>query len=254
MRVNLNNRVALVTGAGSGLGKSMCEVLSEAGATIVAADIDDVAGGAIVDQLTSIGREAHFLHLDVGEEEQWRAAMDAIREKFKRLHILVNNAGIAPEGDMEMSFSLWKKVLQVNLDGTFLGMQAGIRLMREHSDPCSIVNISSMMAMAAEPTTAAYSASKGGVRSLTKSAALYCGHHGLSIRINSVHPGMCITPLVEGYFDKYPEKLDMQKSRYPIGHLGKPEDIANGVLYLASDLSAFTTGSELVIDGGYLAQ
>jgi len=177
-----------------------------------------------------------------------------VQQRCGKLNILVNNAGIAPEGDMEMSFELWRKGMSVNLDGTFLGTRAGIRAMRSSGEPGSIINISSTMAMTAFPTTAAYSASKGGVRSLTKAAAMYCGAHRLPIRVNSIHPGMCVTPLVAGYYENNPEALQAQIDMHPIGHLGTAEDIAEGVLYLASEASRFVLGSELVIDGGFLAR
>lgn len=247
-------KVALVTGGASGLGEAISQLLSSEGAKVVVADIDEGAGQRVVKSIVSSGGEASFTLLDVGCEEQWKTAMDTVVSRYGTLHILVNNAGIAPVGDMMMPFEKWRFVMRVNLDGTFLGMQAAIAVMRENGHRCSIVNISSIMAMAAEPTTAAYSASKGGVRSLTKAGALYCGSQKLPIRVNSIHPGMCVTPLVEDYFKTYPEQRAAHLAKYPIGNLGEPLDIAQGVLYLASDESKFVFGSELVIDGGFLAQ
>ncbi|MCB1674731.1 MAG: glucose 1-dehydrogenase [Halioglobus sp.] len=247
-------KVALVTGGASGLGEAIALLLSGEGARVAVADIDEAAGQRLVDGMVSAGAEAMFVALDVGCEQQWEIAIESVLSHFGALHVLVNNAGIAPVGDITMDFATWRSAMRVNLDGTFLGTRAAVAAMRKNGQPCSIVNISSIMAMTAEPTTAAYSASKGGVRSLTKAAALYCGAQNLNIRVNSVHPGMCITPLVEKYFEIYPERRAEHIAKYPIGKLGEAADIAQGVLYLASDESRFVLGSELVIDGGYLAR
>ncbi|WP_157217441.1 glucose 1-dehydrogenase [Flavisphingomonas formosensis] len=250
----VSGKVALVSGAASGLGEAMALLLAREGAKVAVADIAEEAGNSVVDRIAAAGGEAMFVRLDVTCETGWDEAIAAVIARYGKLTVLVNNAGIAPVGDIEMEFELWRKVMSVNLDGTFLGTRAGVRAMRGNAEPGSIVNISSVMAMTASPTTAAYSASKGGVRSLTKAAALYCATHKLPIRVNSIHPGMCVTPLVSGYFDAYPEALEAQIASHPIGHLGTAEDVARGVLYLASDESGFVLGSELVIDGGFLIQ
>ena len=253
-RGRVAGKVALVTGAAGGLGEATALLLAKEGAQVAVSDIDEKGGRRLAQTIVDGGGEAIFIPLDVGCEEQWEAAMQAVLSRFGTLHILVNNAGIAPVGDITMAFELWRTVMRVNLDGSCLGLRAAIGVMRNNGQRCSIVNISSIMAMAAEPTTAAYSASKGGVRSLTKAAALYCGAEKLPIRVNSIHPGMCVTPLVEQYFEVYPDKRAAHVAKYPIGELGEAADIAQGVLYLASDESKFVHGSELVIDGGYLAQ
>ena len=253
-RGRVAGKVALVTGAARGLGEAIALLLAKEGAQVAVTDIDEDMGRGVVQNLVDSGADAIFIPLDVGCEEQWEAAMQAVISRFGTLHILVNNAGIAPVGDITMDFDLWRTVMRVNLDGTFLGLRAAIGVMRNNGQRCSIVNISSIMAMAAEPTTAAYSASKGGVRRLTKAAALYCGAEKLPIRVNSLHPGMCVTPLVEQYFEVYPDQRAAHVAKYPIGDLGEAADIAQGVLYLASDESKFVHGSELVIDGGYLSQ
>jgi NAD(P)-dependent dehydrogenase (short-subunit alcohol dehydrogenase family) len=248
----VSGKVALVSGAASGLGEAMALLLAREGAQIVVADIAVAAGEELVERIREEGGDALFVRLDVSVEADWDEAMEQLLARYGRLDILVNNAGIAPVGDMEMEFALWRKVMSVNLDGTFLGTRAGIRAMRHSGAPGSIVNVSSVMAMVGNATTAAYSASKGGVRSLTKAAAMYCAAHKLPIRVNSIHPGMCITPLVSAYFADHPEALQGQIDSHPIGHLGTAEDVARGVLYLASDESGFMLGSELVIDGGFL--
>lgn len=247
-------KVALVTGGASGLGEAIARLLAAEGARMIIADIDEGAGRAIAADIGRQGGEAVFERLDVTDEAAWDEVVGAVVARFGRLDVLVNNAGIAPVGDMEMSFQLWREVMAVNLDGVFLGTRAAIRAMRAGGHGGSIVNMSSTMGMVAEPTTAAYSASKGGVRSLTKAAALHCGAGGLPIRVNSVHPGMCMTPLVRGYLEAHPGAEAAQIASHPIGYLGAPEDVAYGVLYLASDESRFSTGTELVIDGGYLAR
>ena len=247
-------KIAVVTGGASGLGAATCRLLAREGATVVVADIDEAAGRAVAAELTGRGDEAAFVRLDVTEEAGWDAAIQTVLARYGRLDILVNNAGIAPPGDMEMSFALWRKVMAVNLDGVFLGTRAAIRAMQAGGHGGSIINLSSTMGYVAEPTTAAYSASKGGVRLLTKAAAMHCGAKGLAIRVNSVHPGMCVTPLVRNYLDAHPGAEEAQIANHPIGHLGDADDVAYGILYLASDESKFSTGTELVIDGGYLAR
>lgn len=245
-------KVAFVTGGASGLGEAMVRLLHKEGARVVIADIAIERGEALAAELGEDGRRALFVPLDVTDEAGWDRAMEQTLSWAGKLNVLVNNAGIAPSGDMEMSFELWRKTLSINLDGTFLGTRAAIRTMSLSGEPGSIINVSSTMGVTAEPTTAAYSTSKGGVRNLSKAAAVHCAHKKLPIRVNTVFPGMCVTPLVQGYLDAHPDQLAPQIASHPIGHLGKPDDIAYGVLYLASDESGFMLGSELVIDGGYL--
>lgn len=248
----VSGKVAMVTGGASGLGEAMVRVLAAHGARVVIADVNATQGEALAQSVAGQGGEALFLPLDVTDEQQWEEVMEQTVARFGKLSVLVNNAGIAPVGDMDMDYALWKKVMAVNLDGTFLGTRAAIRTMVRCQERGSIINISSTMAMVAEPTTAAYSASKGGVRSLTKAAAMHCAAKGFPIRVNSIHPGMCLTPLVKSYLAQHPEALQPQIDSHPIGHLGEAEDIAYGVLFLASEESKFMLGSELVIDGGYL--
>lgn len=251
----VEGKVAIVTGAASGLGEAIAALLAQEGAKTVVADIADDHGNRVVNAIRAAGGDASYLHLDVPQESDWQTAMDAVVSRYGKLNILVNNAGISPSVSMmDMSFELWRKVLSINLDGTFLGTKYAINTMRASGEAGSIVNISSVMAMVGRHTTAAYCASKGGVASLTKAAAMYCAHEHLPIRVNSIHPGTCMTPLVKSYYDTQPaEVLQAQIARHPIGHLGEPSDIAYGVLYLASDESKFVLGSELVIDGGLLA-
>jgi 3(or 17)beta-hydroxysteroid dehydrogenase len=250
----VSGKVALVSGAASGLGESIARLLAAEGAKVIVADIDDAGGTALVDTMKRAGQDASYVHLDVTREQDWQAAMDFARRTCGKLNILVNNAGIAPPTPLDMSFDVWRNVMSVNLDGVFLGMKYGVEEMRRCHEPCSIVNIASVMSIVGQPTTVGYSASKGGVTALTKAGAIYCAHHQLPIRVNCVHPGTCTTPLVKGYYaSRPPQELAAQVARHPIGHLGDPQDVAYGVLYLASDESKWVLGSELVIDGGLLA-
>ncbi|MCA8010210.1 glucose 1-dehydrogenase [Burkholderia cenocepacia] len=252
MAGRVDGKVAFVTGGASGLGEAMVRLLVAEGAKVVIADVAAERGESLVAEIGANGTRAAFVHLDVTDEAAWERAMEQTLRCFGKLNVLVNNAGIAPPGDMEMPFAVWRSTLSVNLDGTFLGTRAAIRTITRSGVSGSIINVSSTMGMTAELTTAAYSASKAGGRNLTKAAAVHCATHKLPIRVNSIHPGMCLTPLVKSYLDAHPEMIESQIAAHPIGHLGEPEDIAYGVLYLASDESKFMLGSELVIDGGYL--
>jgi NAD(P)-dependent dehydrogenase (short-subunit alcohol dehydrogenase family) len=250
-------KVAVITGGAMGIGRACAELLSAEGATVVVSDVDTAAGQAVVDQLVSLGRPATFLEHDVTREDEWQRVIDECIRAHERLDILVNNAGVGWFGDVEhTSLDDWRRLLSVNLDGVFLGIKHAIPAMRVGGSG-SIINLSSIEGLVGDPTLAAYNASKGAVRLLTKSAALYCARNGTRIRVNSVHPGYIWTPMVHrateasGHADEMRRHLE---SLHPVGHLGEAKDIAYGVLYLASDEASFVTGSELVIDGGYTAQ
>jgi NAD(P)-dependent dehydrogenase (short-subunit alcohol dehydrogenase family) len=197
------------------------------------------------------------LRHDVTSEADWQAAITFAREQFGALSILVNNAGIAPGGSIEsLDFTKWKQAFAVNSDGPFLGCKAALPLLRE-GQPASIVNISSISAMIAAPALIAYNASKAAVWMLTKSVALHCAKKGWDIRCNSVHPTFIDTEILEN-FRRDPsvpreDTLDKLAAQVPLGRIGTPEDVALGVLYLASDESRYMTGSELKLDGGISA-
>lgn len=248
-------KVALVTGGALGIGKATAELLAREGSKVVITDVKVEEGQGVARAICAQGGEAVFVQHDASNEDQWKAAIQAALNHFGRLDILVNNAGIGLPGNVEQtSLEEWRKTQSVNLDGVFLGTKYGIEAMRE-SGGGSIVNLSSIEGLIGDPDLAAYNASKGGVRIFTKSAALHCAREGYGIRINSVHPGYIWTPMVDAVSGgKGSDKYNYLVGLHPIGHLGEPDDIAYGILYLASDESKFVTGSELVIDGGYTAQ
>ena len=252
--MRVKDKVALVTGGGSGLGEATCIRLAEEGALVVVSDVNEASAKSVAE---SIGGGAWSAHQDVTDENRWRELVDEIVERHGRLDILVNNAGIALVGNVEeSSLEDWRKTQNVNLDAVFLGTREAIRAMKSGSG--SIINISSIEGIIGEPVVPAYNASKGGVRTFTKSAALHCASEGYDIRVNSVHPGFIGTAMVSGAMETMSE-ADAQAfqerivNNIPMGRMGEPVDIANGVLYLASDESSYVTGSELVIDGGYIA-
>lgn len=249
-------KVALVTGAGLGLGRASSLLLASEGAKLVVSDIDETLAGDTAAEIVKAGGEALALRQDVSKSEDWSAAKAAIEQRFGRLDVLVNNAGIAIAKNIEdTTLAEWRRTMAVNLDGVFLGCQEGVKLMKK-SGGGSIINLSSIDGIIGEADLAAYCASKGGVRTLTKAVAVHCAEQRYGIRCNSIHPGYIWTPQTENYLRDL-GTLEQEKakalSRHPIGFLGEPNDIAYMVLYLASDESKFVTGSEMVVDGGYLA-
>jgi NAD(P)-dependent dehydrogenase (short-subunit alcohol dehydrogenase family) len=253
---DLTGSSALVTGGAKGLGAAMCRRLASDGAHVLIADVLRGPAEALVDALCGEGCSASFVELDVADEGAWARLDDVVATCPYPVRTLVNNAGIARIGTAEdMGFEDWKRVHAVNLDGVFLGTRFGIHLMREHGG--SIINISSIKAMVGMAFTAAYDSSKGGVRAFTKAAALHCAQNRYGIRINSVHPGWVQTDLVEGALETLPggeALLDQLEALHPVGRLGRVEEIAAVVSFLASDDASFITGSELVVDGGFTAQ
>ncbi|NHN87458.1 glucose 1-dehydrogenase [Acetobacter conturbans] len=248
-------KVAIVSGAASGIGKATAMLLAREGASVAVGDVKEEDGRKTVADIEAAGGKALFVKLDVRMENDWKAAIDATLAQFGRLDIAVNNAGIAYSGTVEStSYADWQRVQAINLDGVFLGTKYAIEAMRKHGDGGSVINLSSIEGLVGDPTLAAYNASKGGVRLFTKSAALHCAKSGYGIRVNSVHPGYIWTPMVAGLTNEESAARQKLVDLHPIGHLGEPDDIAYGILYLASDESKFVTGSELVIDGGYTAQ
>lgn len=255
----LADKTAVVTGGGSGLGQASSELLAAEGASVVVTDIDVGTAEQTVHSIEQRGGKAIAIKQDVTDKEGWQAVVDLAVSRFGSLDVLVNNAGIAGASGKpmeEVSFDDWRQVMSVNLDAVFLGCQTAILAMKGTGG--SIINISSIMGIVGG-AGAAYNASKGGVRLLTKSVAAYCGKSGYAIRCNSIHPGYIWTPMVRNVvqfvdeIESEDELMAMLVEKHPIGRLGVPDDIAKGVLFLASDESSFMTGSELVIDGGYTA-
>jgi len=262
----LEGRVAIVTGAAKGIGAISARLMAQEGAKVLCTDLDEEAGLKIVDAISQAGGEALFMRHDVVDEAQWERAVALAEEKFGALHILVNNAGIAPEPSTieDKPLESWRHTIAVDLDSVFLGCKHGIRTIKKTTakggPSGSIINVSSILGLVGQPGASDYNAAKGGVRLLTKSAALECAQAGYRIRVNSVHPGYIRTPMVESVIERGEmggvqigsnEMVEMLTMLHPIGRLGAPEDIGNGIVFLASEEAAFMTGAELVIDGGY---
>lgn len=259
VRKRLEEKVALITGAAQGIGKETAIVLAREGAKVIVSDINDSLGTTVAKE---IGEHCIYLHLDVSSEDDWKHAISTITERFGKLNILVNNAGVTgfQEGfgqqDPEnASLDSWRKVNAVNSDGTFLGCKYAIQVMKS-SGAGSIINISSRSGLVGIPGASAYAASKAAVRNHTKTVALYCCQQGYSIRCNSVHPAAILTPMWEPMLGTGPDReirmAEIAKD-IPMQKMGTPEDVANAVLFLASDESKYITGIELTVDGGILA-
>jgi 3(or 17)beta-hydroxysteroid dehydrogenase len=251
----VKNKVALVTGCAGGLGRAEALLLAKEGSTVVVTDIEESAMQRLAEAIKSQGGKAAHAKLDVTSEDEWNRVIDRILAEFGKLDVLVNNAGVIFYKKIEdTSLAEWRRLMSVNLDGVFLGTKCAIRAMKANGTG-SIINIASVAGLIGNPDAAAYHASKGGVRSFTKAAAIECSKAGYcyNIRINSIYPGVINTSMADD-LKKDEVKLQTALSWHAMGHFGEPEDVAYGVLYLASDESKFLTGSELVIDGGWTAR
>ena len=249
----LDGKVALISGGARGMGASEARLFAAEGATVVIGDILDTEGEAVAEAIRAAGGQCDYCRLDVTLESDWQAAVAQAVSRFGKLDVLVNNAGIgsSPFQIHEEPVDLWERTINVNLNGVFLGTRTAIPAMQAAGGG-SIINISSQLGIVAVPYSgAAYQTAKGGVRIFTKAAALQYASDG--IRVNSVHPGPITTDMTRaGRSD--PDRLAMMLARIPMGRYGEPEEVANAVLYLASDESSFVTGSEVVVDGGWTAQ
>jgi 3alpha(or 20beta)-hydroxysteroid dehydrogenase len=238
----LDGRVAIVTGGARGMGEAHARALLGEGARVVIGDVLEDAGGALADGL---GDDARFVALDVADETSWQEAVAASEEAFGPVSILINNAGVlAVEPIAELALAEWRRVLDTNLTGAFLGMKT-VHPSMKRAGGGAIVNVSSMAAYIAVAPASAYTASKWGLRGLTKAAALEFGPDG--IRVNSIHPGMIMTPMIEGAADEA-----TQSARYPIPRFGRSEEVATTMLHIVCD-ATYSTGSEFCVDGGILA-
>ena len=241
----LDNKVAIITGGASGIGEKMVERFSQEGAIVIAADINEAA-------LEKVNQKenVHGMKLDVSSDEVWKELIKEVNERFGKIDILINNAGISSEKPMEeITAKDWQLMMTINGFGPFLGMKHVAPYMKQQKQG-AIVNISSFTAQIGMGLNH-YSASKGSVRAISKAAATLYGKSG--IRVNALFPGIIETPMTKG-LETSKELLKRLEAATPLQRLGKPEDIANATLYLASDEASFITGAELVIDGGYSAQ
>lgn len=255
----LEDKVALVTGGAAGLGKAIAHCFISEGARVVIADIDRIAEEAV-----AFDMDCGFIHQDVTDEAQWQMIIQRIESEYGRLHILVNNAGI--EGPMKgsdaspetTSLEDWRRVQQVNVDGVFLGCRAAIPAIRRAGGG-SIINMSSVAALAPTPEHMAYGISKAAVRHLTKSVAMHCATDGSKVRCNSIHPGTIMTPMLERIIIEKanakgvsPQVMTEElRAETPQNVFQEPMDIAAAALFLASDEARYITGMKMVVDGGY---
>ncbi len=257
----VEGKVALVTGAASGIGRSAALMLAREGARVVATDVQDEKGDSLLAELRALGGEADYHHHDVTSEEEWCAVIAHTKARFGRLDVLVNNAGIGLSCPVvDMLLADWRRQTAVNLDGVFLGVKHALPLMREGGGG-SIINVSSIAGIRTSPNVSGYCATKGGVRLFTKAVALECAAAKDGVRVNSLHPGITETAIWDTLIGTAEEgsnagpargpTLDKLTARaVPLGFKAMPDDIANGILWLASDESRYVTGTELVIDGG----
>lgn len=253
----VKNKIVLVTGGALGIGRAACLLLAREGASVAVTDLNDDKGRGVAKEIIDLGGTARYWHLDVSSETEVQQVFAEVAKEFGPLNVLVNNAGIAGANKPthELSVEEWDQVMNINVKGVFLCTKHAIPLMRRAGGG-SIINLSSIYGLVSAPDIPPYHASKGAVRMMTKTdALLYAGDR---IRANSVHPGFIWTPLVEELGRQSPEGVDAYRQQldglHPLGHVGEPDDIAQGILFLASDESKFMTGSELVIDGGYTAR
>lgn len=255
----LDNKIALVTGAARGIGEAISETFVREGASVVLSDIRDSRGDEVAGRL---GPQALYERLDVRDENHWGATIDRVLERFGRLDVLVNNAAITgldegpgPHDPENAPLEAWVAVHRTNLDGVFLGCKHAIRAMRPTRSG-SIINISSRSGLVGIPGAAAYASSKAAVRNHTKTVALYCAQEGLEIRCNSVHPAAVLTPMWDAFLGEGPDRdarvLAIAREN-PLRRWGAPSEVAETVVFLASDEAPYITGAEINIDGGLLA-
>jgi NAD(P)-dependent dehydrogenase (short-subunit alcohol dehydrogenase family) len=264
----LKGRVAFVSGGLRGIGLACVERFLAEGAEVVLSDLDAPDGDLATSTMARLGQAASYVQANVTREEDWQRVRDVVTQQHGKLHILVNNAGVGPTSAVEVtSLEQWRHVMAINVDGVFLGVKTLTPLMAQSgadvTGGASIINVSSMYGIVGAVDTSAYNASKGAVRLFTKGIALEFATKKMPIRANSLHPGMIETPMMDNGFQavvdqglagSVQELKDGMIALTPLGRLGQPADLAAGVFFLASADSAFMTGAELVMDGGWTAQ
>ena len=262
MAGQVEGKVALVTGGASGIGAACAELLAREGASVVVTDVDELRGPEVVAAIKKAGNEAVFLQQDVTSEARWIEVVAEVMKRYGRLDVLVSNAGIgiAVPSITEMSLEDWRRQTAINLDGVFLSVKHSLPLMRRTGGG-SVIMMSSLAGLRGSANLSGYCATKGGVRLFAKAIAMECATFGDGIRVNSVHPGIIDTPIwgkipreAAGMGHNAPMRPDeIARAGVPLGFAGEAQDIANGVLFLASDAARYVTGAELVIDGGITA-
>jgi NAD(P)-dependent dehydrogenase (short-subunit alcohol dehydrogenase family) len=252
----VKDKVSIVTGGALGIGRATCVLLAKEGAKVAVTDIIDDKGKVFVEEIKNNGGEAEYWHLDVSKESEVKQVFTEVNNRWGKIDVLVNNAGISGvnKPTHEITEEEWNALMAINVNGVFFCTKHAIPVMI-NAGGGSIINLSSIYGIISAPDIPPYHASKGAVRLMSKTDALLYAKH--KIRVNSVHPGFIWTPLVDNYLSKQGDVETGRKnldSLHPIGHMGEPDDIAYGILYLAVDESKFVTGAELVIDGGYTAR
>jgi cyclopentanol dehydrogenase len=244
----LDGKVALITGAARGQGQAEARLFAREGARVLLGDVVDDEGEQVAREIAESGGTARYVHLDVSQRADWEAAVALAESEWGGLHVLVNNAGIANRsGITDTDDELWDRVIAINQTGTFLGMRTAVPALRRAGGG-SIVNISSVLATMGSGNSVAYTASKGAITAMTRTVSVELATE--NIRVNCVHPGAIETPMVQELLGDDQEGRREMIARHPIGRVGEPEEVASGVLFLASDESSFVTGATLVIDGG----
>ncbi|MEM7019808.1 MAG: SDR family oxidoreductase [Pseudomonadota bacterium] len=243
-------KTALVTGGASGIGHATARLLAAEGANVIVADINEAAGADVAKEVDGV-----FMPLDVSNEDAWVSTMEQVATQYACLDILVNNAGISPHDTIEdFELDTWRFIHSVVAESVALGCKHGLKLLRR-SDAAAIVNLSSVAGMIGTTNYASYGSAKAAVRNLTKSVAMLCAQRGYPIRANSVHPGSIDTPILDADKAKYGERaITAREKSIPLGRLGRAEEVATAIVFLASDEASFITGTELVVDGGFTAR
>lgn len=253
----LKNKVAIITGATKGIGEATAELFAQEGAKVVICGRSQKDGDLVAEKINAQFHDAAFFcSLEVSEEKSWEACIAKTIERFGKINIVVNNAGVSyRETVLETTADSWQNTINTNQTGVFYGIKQGIEAMKDNGESCAIVNTASVDGLVGDAAFFSYCATKAAVEAMTKCAALFCGENALPIRINAVAPGYVLTPMA--YEDARQNGQTIEEyakesiALHPIGYLGKPLDIAYAYLYLASDEASFVTGTTLAVDGGY---